>query len=559
MPHRVVSFGDRAWLITTEDLDAAHRLAAAVERAVTEGLAPPGTAEAVVGMGTVVVHLAPPSTSSPDRDAATDADEERWRAWFGELVSSGDTSRTRRAVRAVTDVPTVFDGPDLEEVATLIGTDAAGVVELLTGAELRVAFTGFSPSFPYLVGLPEPLARVPRRATPRTEVPAGSVAVAGGFAGVYPQATPGGWRVVGWTSLRLFDPKSPPFALLRSGDRVRLVVARSAGRRRPTAPSGPRRTLTARGARHLEVLDPGVLTTVQDGGRAGVAAIGVPRAGPCDPDAHRLANRLVGNEDGAAALEVTASGPKLRLGAAAHVAVVGAAAQSVDVAIDGRPATDASPLPVEAGQTVEIGRVLEGFRGYLAVSGGLVTPPVVGSRSSDVLCGLGPGPLVSGDRLPLGPPVRPRGSLQAGPRRDRSVLRVVPGPHPFPKEAVDALVATSWTVSPASGRVGIRLESAGRRLPPGPSIPSTGMVTGAVQVPPDGRPIVLLPDHATVGGYPVVATVIGADLGALGQLAPGSSVRFTVVDRPTAVAVAWRQEDLLDVRVQGWYPTQSAT
>jgi len=562
MSSEITAFGDRAWLVVTEDLAAAHRIADAVGRAVEEHTAPPGVADATVGMANVVVQLDPPSAVAPDRSASTDADGDAWRDWLSGLSAHRATARGNRArARPPVDVPTVYDGPDLDEVASLAGTDGAGVAELLGQAELHVAFIGFSPGFPYLVGLPDVLARVPRRSSPRTEVPAGSVALAGGFAGIYPQATPGGWRVVGRTPLRLFDPKSAPFALLRSGDRVRLRADDSRGRRsaRPSGAGSPRKPLTARGARVVEVLDPGLFTTVQDAGRTGVAGIGVPSAGPCDPGAMRLANRLAGNDDGAAALEITAAGPRLRFGAAAHVAVVGAAPEAVEVSVDGHPAGDSTPVPIEAGQTLAVGRVTEGFRAYLAVGGGFSLPSVVGSRSSDVLCGLGPGALVAGDRVAVGPPARPRGSLRAGARTDRSTVRVIPGPHPFPAEATEALVAATWTVSAASSRIGIRLESATRRLPPGPAVPSTGMVTGAIQVPPDGRPIVLLPDHATVGGYPVVATVIGADLGALGQLAPGDAVRFVLVDRPAAVAAAWRQEDALASRVQGWYPTRPAT
>jgi allophanate hydrolase subunit 2 len=135
----------------------------------------------------------------------------------------------------------------------------------------------------------------------------------------------------------------------------------------------------------------------------------------------------------------------------------------------------------------------------------------------------------------------------------------MPGPHPFPPDALEALVATAWTVSPSSSRIGLRLDNASRRLPPGPAIPSTGMVTGAVQVPPDGRPIVLMPDHATVGGYPVVATVIGADLAVLGQRSPGDPVRFQLVERQAATTAAWRLEEALADRVKGWYPTRPAT
>jgi KipI family sensor histidine kinase inhibitor len=554
----VVAFGDRAWLITTEDLVGAHRLGAAIERAIVDGAAPPGTAETTVGMSTVVVHLEPPSGATTD--AGGDADT--WRAFLSALPTGPDTTDAgnRRMVAGPVEVPTVFDGPDLEEVAALVGTDVTAVVEQLCGAALQVAFIGFSPGFPYLVGLPEGLARVPRRPSPRTEVPAGSVALAGGFAGIYPQTTPGGWRLVGRTALQLFDPESPPFARLRAGDRVRLTALVGGRTYDPQRDTGhTRRPIETRSQRAVQVVDPGLFTTVQDAGRAGVAGLGVPRAGPCDPDAMRLANRLAGNDDAAAALEITASGPRLWFGSAGHVTVVGPGPEAVEVSVDDRPTVDSAPVPVAAGQTVTVGRVTDGFRAYLAASGGFTIPAVVGSRSSDVLSGLGPGPLRAGDRLPLGPPVRPRGSLLPGTRTDRPTVRVLAGPHPFPPDAIEALVATQWTVSTSSSRIGIRLENASRRLPPGAAIPSTGMVTGAVQVPPDGRPIVLMPDHATVGGYPVVATVIGADLGVLGQLAPGDGLRFLLVDRPAAVAAARRTEEALAARIQGWYPTQPAT
>jgi KipI family sensor histidine kinase inhibitor len=564
-----VAFGDRAWLVPTDDLDHAHRLADAVERDLADGRAPLGTREAVVGMSSVVVHLDPPwlpaateGVTEEGRDAASDADENGWREWLGRCRAAAATAPARRrAPRDPVAVLTVFDGPDLDELGALLGTDGRAVADLLAGAALRVAFVGFSPGFPYLVGLPDELARVPRRPTPRTEVPAGSVAVAGGFAGIYPQATPGGWWLVGRTSLRLFDPSTPPFALLRAGDPVHLARVApgepGSGRRRP----GPRRRppLSARGARHTEVVEPGTLSTVQDIGRRGVAGIGIPSAGPADSPGLRLANRLAGNPDGEAAVEVTATGPQLRFGSAAHVAVVGAGAGTVEVSLDGRAATDSATLPVAPGQTLGVGRVLEGLRAYVAVSGGLALPRVVGSRASDLLSGLGPGPLRAGDRLPLGPTRPPRGRLGPGPRRDRSEVRVMAGPHVFPEGALEALLATAWTVTPASSRVGLRLEHASRRLPPGPAVTSTGMATGAVQVPPDGRPIVLLPDHATVGGYPVLATVIGADLPVLGQLAPGAELRFSLVDRAAAVTAAWHEERELATRVHDWYPTRPAT
>jgi KipI family sensor histidine kinase inhibitor len=562
VPVEVVAFGDRAWLVTTEDQSSAHRLAAAVERSIAEDGAPPGASEAVVGMSNVVVHVDPPSVGSATLGATTDAPAGAWPTWLSELHASSAATPGNRSASSWSpvDVPTVFDGPDLDEVAALAGTDLGGVVDLLCRADLQVAFLGFSPGFPYLVGLPDDLARIPRRATPRTEVPAGSVALAGGFAGIYPQATPGGWWLVGRTSLRLFDPTSPPFARLRAGDRVHLAEApRPRARPAKSASAAPRAPITTRSSRAVDVVDPGLFTTVQDAGRAAVAGLGVPKAGPCDPDAMRLANRLAGNDDGAATLEITAAGPTLRCHADTHVAVVGAGPGAIAMTVDGRPAIDSAPVPLAAGQTLALGQVVVGLRAYLAVGGGFTIPAVVGSRSSDVLCGLGPGRLLAGDRLPVGPPGRPRGSLVPGGRADRAGVRVMAGPHPFPHDALEALVATTWTVSPSSSRIGLRLESASRRLPPGPPIRSTGMVTGAVQVPPDGRPIVLMPDHATVGGYPVVATVIGADLAVLGQLSPGDTVRFHLVDHKAANAAARRVEEALAARVKGWYPTRPAT
>jgi biotin-dependent carboxylase-like uncharacterized protein len=277
-----------------------------------------------------------------------------------------------------------------------------------------------------------------------------------------------------------------------------------------------------------------------------------------------LANRLVGNAHGAAAIEITVVGPALRFGAPAHCAVVGRSAGAVEVAIDGLPCGDGTVVPVDAGQVLSVGQVGSGLRAYLAVAGGLATPEAVGSRSSDLLCGLGPGPLVTGDRLALGRPGRPHGILSPpahrGPDGPATVVRVMEGPHRPGERAWDHLINQEWAVRGDSNRIGVRL--GGRRPVPvaeGRSIPSTGMVTGAVQVPPDGHPIILLPDHATVGGYPVIGCVISADLGVVGQLAPGDAVRFSPVDLDEARREAVRSERTLATRVSGWFPTRTAT
>ncbi len=581
MTARVGHYGDSALVVEVDDVSSAHRVAAAIDRAQRIGGAPEGIVDTVVGFSSVVVHV----------DAPGDGDEHLER-WLIDLLDGGtwrphpaepDSTERRRRV----DIPVSFDGPDLDAVAALVGATAAEVVELLTGAELHVAFLGFAPGFPYLVGLPPELAAIPRRDTPRVVVPAGSVAVGGGFASVYPRSTPGGWLLVGHTSVRLFDPDRPPYAFLRTGDTVRFsdlatgdvgeVVgerpSRSEPRRLPLTAakdppgpdrSGPRPPIPARTGRFVEVLDPGLLSLIEDGGRPKVAAMGIPRAGAADPDAMRLANRLVGNPDGAATIEATTVGPTLRFTGDAHVAVVTPSAEGQEVLIDGHPMGTGAVSPIQDGQVVTVGRVHGGLRAYVAVSGGFETPLVVGSRSTDLLSGLGPGPLVRGDRLDLGRPTRPRGRLMqpldppAG--RRPKVIRVIEGPHRLPPGARDLFASGPWTVGPASNRIGVRLASPHQPAPPlEVRIPSTAMVTGAIQLPPDGDPIILLPDHATVGGYPVIACVIGADLTVIGQLGPGDTVDFVGVDRATARRERARRERALTERVTGWFPTAAGT
>ena len=477
-------------------------------------------------------------------------------------------------VRDRVHIPVTFDGPDLEAVAAGIGRTTSSVIDQLTSTELHVAFLGFAPGFPYLTGLPPELASIPRRSTPRTSVPAGSVAVGGGFATVYPQSTPGGWRLLGRTDLRLFDPDNPPFALLRPGDTVRFSAGPPPAQRdhfdkRPTrTPPGATTTgrarLAATGRRFVEVLDPGLLSLVEDGGRHSLANMGIPNAGAADPQSMRLANRLVGNADWAAAIEVTAVGPRLRFAGDGHLAVVASAEDGVDVRIDDHPVGTDSVSPIRDGQILSIGRIMLGLRAYVAVSGGIETPLVMGSRSSDLLCGMGPGPLVAGDRLDLGIPTRPHGlashPIGPGPGVEPAVIRVVGGPHRLPPSALAGLTSTVWTVGESSNRIGLRLKGGRHSLAhDSGAIRSTAMVTGAIQIPPDGGPIVLMPDHATVGGYPVVACVITADLARLGQLRPGDPLRFAAVDRRAARSEYLRGERVLAGRVTGWFPTRAGT
>ncbi len=555
-----VPFGDSAVLVQLGSVTAAHQLVAALEVERAQTGAPVGFEESVVGFGNVVVHVDPGVGSAEEIGA--------WVARVAQRLPdpdppAGGTAGAEGARRV--EIPVVFDGPDLVEVAT---TEA--LAETLCRADLEVAFLGFSPGFPYLVGLPPALASVARRPTPRPSVPAGSVAVAGGFASVYPTATPGGWRLLGRTSLPLFDPNRPPYARLRPGDAVRFVPGTPDRPR--VEPLAPAASAWPSAPADVEVVEPGLLSLIEDGGRRSSRGLGVPRAGPTDPDAMRLANRLVGNPDDTAVIEITAVGPTLRIAVATHLAVVGAGGDpdAVDLRVDGGPVGAGAVIPIGPGQTVAVGRVRVGLRAYLAVSGGFDVPGQLGSRSSDLLCGLGPPPLRIGDRLALGAPSRPHGLLLPPPESDRAGrhhrVRVLPGPHPLDPERDRRLLSARWVVGEASNRIGIRLlpedpGTATRTPAPAPSeaIPSTGMVTGAVQMPPDGRPIILMPDHATVGGYPVACCVISADLPVLGQLAPGDTLSLTAVDAATARAARRQAVRTLDQRISGWFPTAAGT
>jgi KipI family sensor histidine kinase inhibitor len=527
----VCRFGDGALVAQVGSVAEAHGLAAAVRDAA----AWPGVEDVIVGYRSVTV-VADPSVADL---AAMEQD----------LARVPESARDSSPARHV-EIPVHFDGPDLDDVAAGAGLSAQEVVEQVTGVELEVAFLGFLPGFAYLDGLPAALASVARRSTPRPAVAAGSVGIGGGFAGIYPQAAPGGWRLLGHTGFELFDLTTPPFAALRAGDRVRLhavdgVDDMAMPARAPLHSTAPRRVV---------VEAPGLLSMVQDLGRVGVAWLGVPRAGAADPFALRAANRLVGNEDGAAAVEVTALGPKLRFVGPAHVAVVGRA----EVLLDGRPVEPNTVVPVALGQEFSVGKVLGGLRGYISVAGGFEIAPVLGSRSSDVLTGLGPGALRAGDVLGIGPAGRPRGRVvRAGPGHGPCVLRVVPGPDDFGPDVAQRLAKVTWEVAVASDRMGVRMIAEGPLEGLTPGIASRGMVTGAVQVPPDGGPVALLCDHATVGGYPVVATVVRADLGALGQCRPGDAVRFESVDIAGADRARAGAERALDGSVSGWYPVRS--
>jgi biotin-dependent carboxylase-like uncharacterized protein len=279
----------------------------------------------------------------------------------------------------------------------------------------------------------------------------------------------------------------------------------------------------------ITVVRPGPLSTVQDLGRPGYAHLGVPRSGALDAPALARANRLVGNPPSAAGLETTLLGCAVRFAGAATVAVTGAPAA---VLLDGEPMPFDAPFDVSAGSVVDVGRATAGVRSYLAVRGGIDVEPVLGSRSTDTLSGLGPPRLAKAMTLPVGvvdgggtgtPGTGTPGTGEPVEGGD-VVLRLRFGPRDDWFGGLDRFLGVAYTVSPVSNRVGARLTGpALTRARPG-ELPSEGVVLGAVQVPADGQPLVFLADHPTTGGYPVIGVV--DDVTPLAQARPGTTVTF---------------------------------
>ena len=283
--------------------------------------------------------------------------------------------------------------------------------------------------------------------------------------------------------------------------------------------------------RALEVLATGPLATVQDQGRPGLADLGVGASGAADRAALALANRLVGNLDSAAGVEVTFGGLAVRAGADLLVAVTGAPGP---VRVAGRLEPVNALVRVPAGAVLELGAPTSGVRGYLAVRGGVAVAPVLGSRATDVLSGTGPAPLRPGDLLPVGLPVAPLPAVDfapvAPPPAGDLRLRVTLGPRDdwFTRAAVRRLLAEPYLVTSDSDRVGMRLTGPPLDRARPAELPSEGVVRGAVQVPPTGQPVVFLADHPLTGGYPVIAVLAERDADRAAQARPGQRLFFTL-------------------------------
>jgi KipI family sensor histidine kinase inhibitor len=492
-----------------------------------------------------------------------------------QAIAHPPTTEPERCV----EIPVHYGGPDLERVARQAGLSPEAVIERHHQGRYRVLCLGFAPGFPYLGGLDATLA-TPRLATPRPRVPAGSVAIGGDHTGVYSIPSPGGWNLIGQTSTRLFDPQAADWETmfrLRAGDRVRFVPIDGPLGTEASSPSEGRsssgssagspmttdlvtRTEPQAGQPVLRILDPGLGVSLQDTGRQGFRRFGVPSSGTVDPVTATWANRLLDNPPDAPVLELCLQGQCLEALRDGWVAVCGGSHP--------RGQAPYRAFRVRAGESLDFGPGDSGVWTYLAVPGGFWAEAFLESRSANPRAGIGR-TLRSGDLIlrnpagdwhpPSGVAARSVAPDQWVTDRDTGPLRVWPGPQwaQFDAESQRRLFETEWRVTSQCDRVGYRLRSdrdaqSGSNRPttprPGPnhdrtekvpeppapgglawtggSLISEPVLTGSIQVPADGQPIVTLHDGPTLGGYPKIAWIDPRDLPRLVQRRSGQPVGF---------------------------------
>ncbi|MFF1252345.1 5-oxoprolinase/urea amidolyase family protein [Pseudarthrobacter sp. NPDC058329] len=435
---------------------------------------------------------------------------------------------------ALVRIDVVYDGEDLRDVAAHCGLSPEAVLTAHSSQTWTAAFTGFSPGLAYMVG-ENNLLNVPRRPSPRTSVPAGSVALGGKYSSVYPRVSPGGWQIIGHTQTAMWDLARENPALVTPGTEVIFQPVRAFSA--TTGATAERPSPTQEEGKGLRVLQSLPLTLIQDLGRAGNAAIGVSTSGAMDRQSLQRANRIVGNSDGAAGLEIVDGALRVEATADQVLAVTGAPVKLNIASFHGqRTAEMAYPFALLTGEVLTLGKPSSGFRSYLAARGGFNTPEILGSRSTDTLSGLGPAPVTPGQHLPVAPVegTHPVGWPEAQPDfsdPEAAVLDITLGPRAdwFTEEALSLLESAGWTASNELNRVGMRLEGPKLQWSRTGELPSEGTIAGCIQVPPSGQPVIFLSDHPTTGGYPVIAVLAENQLAKAAQIRPGTTVGFRVV------------------------------
>ncbi|HEY7113209.1 MAG TPA: 5-oxoprolinase subunit PxpB [Thermoanaerobaculia bacterium] len=440
------------------------------------------------------------------------------------------------------EIPTLYGvatGADLADLAERAGISPEELCRRHAEGQYTVAFLGFAPGWAYLSGL-DPALHAPRLATPRPRVPAGSVAIGGPYTGVYPSATPGGWRLVGRAAVRLFDEESDPPALLAPGDAVWFapIAPQSFAALEAEIAAATSRVPTSPGGRPaFRVVKSGVFASVQGGPRSGGGGSGLPPGGAMDEAALTPGNALLGNPPDAAAVEMTLLGPELEALSSFFVCVSGAA---MPLERNGASASAAAPLRVEAGDRLRFGPSRDAMRAYLCVEGGLRAPGRLALTKR-----LEPGEILmipsgarSGARVSRAA-VEPDSGRPSPATGAEVALRVMLDPRRdrfFERRAIETFLSQSYRVSSTSDRRGIRLEGPALAAAGSSEMPPEGTARGTIQVPLDGQPILLGPDRPITGGYARIGVVVSADWRLAAQAPPGRAVRFVAATLAEALA-----------------------
>lgn len=520
---RFLPAGDGALLVELDDLEATLTLldALQVDR-------PQGVLELVPAARTLLVRF---DALVTERLALVDA------------ILRIDLSVRSTRQGDMFDIPVVYDGEDLLDVAELLGWSVDELIKRHTGATYTVAFTGFAPGFAYMT-CDDPAFDVPRRKSPRVRIPASSVALGGKFGGIYPADSPGGWQLLGRTPLKMWDAARSPAALLAPGDRVRFRDV-SEGVTLPgsaiSSASSETETVASKvSARGLVVTRADRPALFQDLGRPGQAGQGVSESGALDRASLVEANLCVGNARGAAVLEIAYGGFAIKADRPVTLALTGAPTPTTIRTTAGQSfgAPVGQPFALDAGDELMLEFPPQGTRSYLAIRGGFSVEKVLNSAASDTLAKVGPAPIVTGDVLmPADEPAsavdpyRPRPN--ALPKMNDVIdLDIVLGPRTdwFTPIGLSTLLTQEWQVTAESSRVGLRL-AGDHPLERSVSteLPSEGTPLGAIQVPHNGQPVLFLADHPLTGGYPVVGVVAAHHLDLASQIPIGAKIRFHAI------------------------------
>lgn len=441
----------------------------------------------------------------------------------GEIKSLLEKARVFKNSTRSLQLPVLLEGPDLNEILNEKKMTLEAFQHLFFSQEYRVLTVGFSPGFPYLGPL-HPDLTLPRKSTPRTEVPEGSLALARCFVGIYPQKTAGGWNLIGRTPMRIFSPESPTPFLLHYGDQVSFFPVSSSNSDQQTSvgsapdfvPKSP----------VFELLSGGICTTFQDRGRFQFQHMGVPPSGPLDEESFLCGNSLLRNHPEAVSLEFSFPAPRLKALKKVSLALSGA---DFSPHIAGNPVPTDGIFEMDSGDVLQFHARRKGMWGYLAIQGGFEAPRFLNSASTMARGSFGAvRRLRTGDLLGCAQ----QSTYQASPRE----IPILPekGKIPFfslpeiPPECLSEFAGQTFTLSHELDRSGYRLKGPKVSLPDGEVLPEPNLV-GSIQVPPSGEPIVILHDGPTSGGYPKIGIIPKKHLRTLTQLTPGSAVEFKAV------------------------------